>query len=157
MRNIVLTSNNVHIYYIIFHAFFQEYFSQGQFRLSLFALVDMQRDGLFFYCCSFRKRQLFCSPLCIVGFHSSIAILYETVSCPPKRGTSWAKGRGQRKTGTKSDISLSLFGLQKNFRERKQTFSSVQSDSVTVGADSALPLSGLSLPSTLFLSPFVRF
>ena len=39
----------------------------------------------------------------------SICILYETVSCPPKRGTSWAKGRGQRKTGTKSDISLSLF------------------------------------------------
>ena len=47
------------------------------------------------------------SPLYKVEVYSSIVILYETVSCPPKRGTSWAKGRGQRKTGTKSDISLS--------------------------------------------------
>ena len=39
----------------------------------------------------------------------SICILYETVRCSPKRGTTWAKGREQRKTGTKSDISLSLF------------------------------------------------
>ena len=87
----------------------------------------MQRDGLFFYCCSFRERQLFtkggyfvlcyslhccqlfCSPLCKRIVYSSIVILYVAVSCSPKRGTSWAKGRGQRKTGTKSDISLSLF------------------------------------------------
>ncbi|MCQ2470134.1 MAG: hypothetical protein MJ100_10025, partial [Ruminococcus sp.] len=40
------------------------------------------------------------SPLYKIEVYSSIVTLYETVSCPPKRGTSWAKGRGQRKTGT---------------------------------------------------------
>ena len=65
--------------------------------------------GYFVLCFSLHCCQLFCCPLCKRIVYSSIVILYETVNCPPKRGTSWAKGRGQRKTGTKSDISLSLF------------------------------------------------
>ncbi len=67
------------------------------------------------------------------------------------------KGEGNAKLVQNLTFPSPLFGLQKNFRERKQTFSSVQIDSVTVSADSALPLSGLSLPSTLFSIPFVRF
>ena len=65
--------------------------------------------GAFCFMLFFSSTSVVLLPVSKGTIYFSICILYETVSCPPKRGTSWAKGRGQRKTGTKSDISLSLF------------------------------------------------